>query len=137
MAGDDKALLLRGVNINNDEIEFPGCEWELKRHTEIVFMIAKKAIKMFQAEPTALILFPNVWLPKIQTMYDYSITAGGYDIRSPYNNATLRLYFRDINPNFNITVCTVAEREKPFYSGNPEFNQERKIGVLFTYAKLF
>jgi hypothetical protein len=132
----NKRVLRHGVNVNYDTVEFPIPEESDMRHTEVIFNMAKKAIDMFQEEPTALILFPEVWLPKIEAMYCFRFCSGTANSPSEFNTETLRQYFREINPCFNITVCTVAEKEKPYYKGDQKFSKERKIGVLFTYARL-
>jgi len=133
---ENKRILLRGVNVNYDTVEFPDPEQADSRHAEAIFNMGKKAIEMFQAEPTALIVFPGKWIPKIQAMYDFRIISGNANSRSEFNTETLRLYFRDINPYFKITVCTVKETQKVFYKGDPKFINQRKIAVLFTYANL-
>jgi hypothetical protein len=120
---EEKKLLSRGVAHVNGLWQFP--DWDVPRpaQAKALFDVAAKAIEIFQEEPTALVLFPELTIP------DARVFGGFYGSPwSNFNNRTLRLKFRKLNPHFEIHVCTVWER------GGFD-TTSRKVGILFTYTK--
>lgn len=119
---DEKKLLSRGVAHVNDVWQFP--DWDTPRpdQAKALFDVASKAIEVFQQEPTALVLFPELTVP------DSRVFGGFYGSPwSTFNNRTLKLKFRKLNPHFQIHVCTTWERNS--FDGS-----SRKVGILFTYT---
>lgn len=118
---EEKKLLVRGVTEVTDMTEFPSSETtDRPKLAQSLFDVAVRAIEVFQDTPTALVLFPNL------TIDDPRVFGGFFGTPwSTFNNRTLRLKFRNVNPHFQISVATVHERET---SGT------RKVGVLFTYT---
>ena len=92
--------------------------------TKVLFTMACAAIDEFQKNPTALILFPDPIINNIKVFGGFYGSPWSY-----YNNRSLRLKFRTINPHFQIHVCTVWESER-----FPGWSDQRKVGVMFTYT---
>ena len=91
-----------------------------------LFEVAQVAIEAFQESPTALVLFPKL------RVSDARVMGGWYG--SPWgdhNANSLRTYFREINPWFDIRIVSIRESERS--QNSPE---QRQIAIHFTYKAL-
>ena len=92
-----------------------------------LFELGWMAVEEFKKSPVAFVRFPDI------TIEDIRVFGGFYGSpwSNPHNSRTLRMRFLEVNPHFEIHLCTTGEFGDS--DMGPGWGSKRKVGVLFTY----